>query len=311
MLQSRAMMKKMITAALLVLATLASGCGGDKAPAAHSGTQAPASASPTSRPAPSASATLTASKTPTVYLLGGSSARESVITKASWTAQIKRLGGGTVRTYDLGSLNQSYARDTRLVAAMPPGPALVLIGVTVGRYTGSPADDTAGLATYDPKAALAAAAGGEIQHRYTVSKTPGATRQQTMLPTSKKLTLLNRWMTERYPLFRANYAYNAGMLETLVEECRRRGFHPVLLVLPINLPLIGHAFAAPMARYRADGRVLAARYGIPFVDFVAQVGLANHDFYDLFHLVEPGRIKWQARLSREVVALLDQYGMTK
>ena len=292
-------MKKMITAALLVLATLASGCGGDKAPAAHSGTQAPASA------------TLTASKTPTVYLLGGSSARESVITKASWTAQIKRLGGGTVRTYDLGSLNQSYARDTRLVAAMPPGPALVLIGVTVGRYTGSPADDTAGLATYDPKAALAAAAGGEIQHRYTVSKTPGATRQQTMLPTSKKLSLLNGWMTKCYPLFRANYAYNARMLETLVEACRRRGFHPVLLVLPINLPLIGHAFAAPMARYRADGRALAARNGIPFVDFVAQVGLTNYDFFDLFHLVEPGRIKWQARLSREVVALLDQYGMTK
>jgi hypothetical protein len=308
-LQSRAMMKKMITAALLVLATLASGCGGDKAPAARSGTQAPAS--PTSRPAPSASATLTASKTPTIYLLGGSSARESVISKASWAAQIKRLGGGTVRTYDLGSTNQSYARDTRLVAAMPSGPALVLIGVTVGRYTGSPADDTAGLATYDPKAALAAAAGGEIQHQYTVSKTPGGTRQRTMLPTSKKLTLLNRWVTERYPLFRAHYAYNAAKLAKLVEECRQRGFHPVLLALPVNLPLIGHAFDAPMARHRADGRALAARYGILFVDFVAQVGLTNHDFYDLFHLVEPGRVKWQARLSREVVALLGQYGMTK
>jgi hypothetical protein len=66
-----------------------------------------------------------------------------------------------------------------------------------------------------------------------------------------------------------------------------------------------------MARYRADGRALAARNGIPFIDFVAQVGLTNYDFFDLFHLVEPGRIKWQARLSREAVALLDQYGMTK
>jgi hypothetical protein len=301
----------LIAAALLVLGTLASACGSSKAPATRRSTQAPAPASPTSRPAPTATASLAPSKTPTVYLLGGSSARESVISKAAWAAQIKQFGGGTVRTFDLGSTNQSYARDAHLVAAMPPGPALVLIGMTVGRYTGTAADDTAGLATYDARAALAAAAGGEIVHQYTVSKTKSGTRQRTMLPTSKKLVLRNRWLTERYPLFRANYAYNAGQLAKLIQECQKRGFHPVLLVLPVNLALIGHALDAPMARYRGDGRKLATKYGIPFVDFVAQAGLANHDFYDLFHLVEPGRVKWQARLSHEVVALLGQYTLTK
>jgi hypothetical protein len=299
----------LVTAALLGLGTLASACGSNKAPAARSSTQAPAT--PTSHPAPTATASLTPSKTPTVYLLGGSSARESIISKAAWAAQINQLGGGPVRTFDLGSTNQSYARDARLLAAMPPGPALVFIGLTVGRYTGTAANDTAGLTTYDPKAALADAADGEIVHQYTVSRTKNGTHQRTMLPPTKKLVLLDRWVTERYPLFRANYAYNAGRLEKLIEECQKRGFRPVLLVLPVNLALIGHAFDAPMARYRGDGRKLAAKFGIPFADFVAQVGLANHDFYDLFHLVEPGRVKWQARLSREVVALLGQYAMTK
>jgi hypothetical protein len=148
-------------------------------------------------------------------------------------------------------------------------------------------------------------------HQYTVSKTKNGTRQRTMLPTSKKLVLLSRWLTERYPLFQANYAYNAGQLEMLIRECQKRGFRPVLLVLPVNLALIGHKFDTPMARYRADGGKLATKYGIPFIDFVAQARLTNHDFYDLFHLVEPGRVKWQARLSREVANLLQQYGMTK
>jgi hypothetical protein len=295
-------------AALLVLGTLAAGCG-SKAPAAHKSTKAPG---PTSRPAPTTTASpLKPSKTPTVYLLGGSSARESVVSKASWAAQIKRLGGGTVRVYDLGATNQSYARDAQLVAAMPPGPALVLIGVTIGRYTGSAADDAAGLNGYDAKAALAAAADGEIVHRYTRSKTKNGTIQLTMLPTSKKLVLLSRWLTERYPLFQANDAYNAGRLDKLIQECQKRGFHPALLVLPINLALIGHAFDAPMTRYRADAGKLATKYGIPLIDFVTQARLANHDFYDLFHLVEPGREKWQARLSHEVVGLLRQYGLSE
>ena len=35
------------------------------------------------------------------------------------------------------------------------------------------------------------------------------------------------------------------------------------------------------------------------------------DFYDLFHMVEPGRVKWQLRLSKTVVSLLEHYGMGK
>jgi len=35
----------------------------------------------------------------------------------------------------------------------------------------------------------------------------------------------------------------------------------------------------------------------------------SSDFADLFHLVEPGRVKWQLRLSKTVVSLLARYGM--
>ena len=92
-----------------------------------------------------------------------------------------------------------------------------------------------------------------------------------------------------------------------MRRCKRRGFRPVLMELPVDLEMAGGMLSRVRARYRADCRRLAARYDIPFLDFVAKVGLLNTEFYDLFHLVEPGRIKWQERLTTEIVPLLREY----
>jgi hypothetical protein len=42
--------------------------------------------------------------------------------------------------------------------------------------------------------------------------------------------------------------------------------------------------------------------------FVAAADLRDGDFYDLWHLVEPGRAKWQALLSARTATLLLRYG---
>ena len=209
------------------------------------------------------------------------------------SAQIERAGGPAVRVLDLGASNQSYSSDAALVGAMPAGPGLVLIGVNQGRYTGSPKEPDAAAA-----ARVALDGAGEVKHRYSVS---------AILSDDKKTALAARWAAEREPLFEKYYAANASELELLVRLCKRRGFRPVLMELPVDLEMAGGMLSRVRARYRADCRRLAARYDIPFLDFVVKVGLLNTEFYDLFHLVEPGRVKWQERLTTEIVPLLREY----
>ena len=234
-------------------------------------------------------------KVPVVYLLGGSAARECTISDASWAAQVKRLGGKSVLTYDIGSSDQTYAQDiSPLVAGMPDVKAgsIVLIGLNLGRYTSGP-----------PKPATAsgaAAARTYVQHHYSVKH---------ILTVAQKKAWVQHWLSARYPLFKKHFDYNATILERLVRACQLKGLHPVLLELPRNDQIIGHAFDKPRAKYVADCRKLAKDYAIPYVDFVAKAHLVNGDFYDVNHLVEPGRVKWQKRLSQQVVQLLKQYGM--
>ena len=126
---------------------------------------------------------------------------------------------------------------------------------------------------------------------------------------AQKKAWVQHWLSARYPLFKKHFDYNATILERLVRACQLKGLHPVLLELPRNDQIIGHAFDKPRAKYVADCRKLAKDYAIPYVDFVAKAHLVNGDFYDVNHLVEPGRVKWQKRLSQQVVKLLKQYGM--
>jgi len=277
-----------LLAAALLLAISVSACGGGAAP--------PASPQPSPTLATSVTPSPTGSAPPAVYILGGSSARESIVGNANLATQIESAGGPAVRVLDLGASNQSYADDAALVKAMPAGPALVLIGVNQGRYTGSPTAPGGGSA-----AARAVLAGsGEVKHRYSA---------KAILSDEKKTVLAARWAAEREPLFEKNYAANESALERLVRLCQRRGFRPVLMELPVDLEIAGDTLGGVRARFRAGSRRLATRYDIPFLDFVADAGLRNEEFYDLFHLVEPGRIKWQKRLTTEVVPLLREYGI--
>jgi len=43
---------------------------------------------------------------------------------------------------------------------------------------------------------------------------------------------------------------------------------------------------------------------VPWVSFVDRLPLGDRDFYDLWHLVEPGRSLWQEELARVAVRLL-------
>ena len=227
---------------------------------------------------------------PIVYLLGGSSAREALTTEPGWRAQIAALGGGAVRAYNFGSASQSYAQGIKVVERTPDVPTMVLIGVNVGRYTPPYPDD----------AAAAAAPGGRTyydSHRFHVGD---------QLDDSTKQAMVAKWVRERYPVFKDRFSHHAALLRRLVEACQARGFLPVIVELPVNLPIVGHSWDAPRHKYQAACRAVAKEYGIGYVDFLGDAHLMSSDFVDLAHLVEPGRAKYQRRLSYLVVNRMRQ-----
>ena len=231
---------------------------------------------------------------PLVLMIGSSIVRESTISDASWAAQVHQRGGPQVTAYDLGSSNQSFAQDVKLVGYLPSAPTIVFIGVDVVRFVSAPANPVVTLPAPQPVPA------GYDPHRYSSAR---------ILPDSQKRSLVTSWMTSRFPVFSKNYAYNLGQLNKLIEACRARGLHPVLLDTPRNTAVIGPGFDKAVGRYRASCRQLAAKYGIPFVDMVAAARFTSTDFYDLWHAVQPGRAKWQLLLSDQTVQLLQRYGM--
>jgi len=274
---------------------VAAGCGGETPP----GASPSASVTPASPPSPASSSVspdgdrADATVEPVVYLLGGSAARECIESNDAFAAAIHAAGGPEVLAVDLGATNQSYTADRRLVRGMPEG-ALVVIGVSLGRYTTPPPKTLAGK-PLDAEARAALAGETDIRHRYS---------ERRIQTDERKGELLDTWLAERYELYRRNYEANHEELERLVRDCRDHGLRVALLELPLNLEFVGDRLDAPRATYRKGCRRLAATSGAPFLSFVEQVGLVNTDFYDLVHLVEPGREKWQARLAEEVARLL-------
>jgi len=231
---------------------------------------------------------------PLVVMFGTSTTRESTITDASWSKAIGRAAGMTVTAYNLGSTNQTFTQDRKLVDHLPDHPTIVFIGIDVVRFVAAPSDAAVTLPAPAPPPA------SYDQHRYSTRR---------ILSAAKKQALVRDWVKRRYPVFLKNYTHNLAELTLLIEVCQQRGLHPVLLEAPRNTAAIKTAFNRAVRKYRASCRGLAAHYGIPYIDFVGACRLRNRDFYDVWHAVEPGRRKWQPRLSTHTVRLLRSYGM--
>ena len=233
-------------------------------------------------------------KVPLLILSGGSVARESTVGDEDWAAQVQRRGGPEVVAYNISSQNRTFYEEVALVKALPQVPTIVYIGVNLERFT-SPYQS--GVISLTPEPAKSA---NYRPHTHTQSK---------ILTLAQKRARVSYWITKRYPVFKNRYAYNLRQLERLVRVCKSRGLRPVILELPRNMAVIGHTFDAPLQKYHRGCYAIAREYSIPYVAFVRAANLANRDFYDLGHLVEPGRVKFQRLLSDKTIALLKRYGM--
>lgn len=233
---------------------------------------------------------------PLVVLLGGSAARESTTRDqgpGSWAADVAAAGGGDVYTYNLGTRMQSFEKSLEIVKYLPRA-TLVFIGVNLGRFAQRQGD---------PRIRLPQTLPGDsyLQHTYTF---------RDIHTDASKAILVQRWLGQSYTHFKERYVYNARRLTELVEECKQRGLHPVLLDLPRNLDVIGHVLDKPLARMTTTCMRIAAAQHVPWVSFVAKAHIPSSGFYDQWHMVEPGQTLWQKYLSAATVQMLAAYPQT-
>ncbi len=283
-------------------------------------------------------------KEPSVYLLGGSSARESVVSGPSLAADIRSEGGPKVVAWDLGSMNQNFAQSLAVADNVPATSTYLLIGVGLGRFTS------------DRGASLKQAEGRELllespflqryvartygKYKYTRTILAGVFAQLTSkvelqggellagtIPrrtygqhrynlrgihtVAQKERMVEEWNTRRYPKFLRNLRFHLDMLDQLLTRAQQRGLHVALVELPLDREIVGDQFDYAIRQYRGPIEAMAAEHGVPYLDFNDDLHMKDGDFHDLVHLVEPGRVVWQRRLAREVVRVMssaDQRG---
>ena len=276
---------------------------------------------------------------PSLLLLGGSSARESIVSGASLAADVKREGGPDVAAWDLGSINQNFAQSLAVADNVPATPTYLLIGVGLGRFT---SDRGASLKQVEGRELLLESrflqryvASTYGKYRYTTTILPGVFAQLTSkvqeqggqllsgkLPRSaygqhrynlrsnhtvaEKERMVRVWNKRRYPRFQRHLRFHLDMLEQLLLRSQQRGLHAVLVELPFNRELVGDRFDYAIAEYQAPIEDLAAEYRVPYLDFNRDLSIPDGDFHDLSHLAEPGRVIWQRRLAREVVTIMGE-----
>lgn len=272
---------------------------------------------------------------PAVYLLGGSTAREALLSGPSLAADVSRLGGPQVAAWNLGSSNQHFSESLAIVDNVPRDSSTwVIVGISPGRFMASPADSEGqvvgfsvltgsrhlqqyvsteygryttavtilpGILTYlGDVLAANASAGRPVQRQYDGFK---YTLARSYTPAQKD-SMVATWFERAYPRFRSNLDYNLAMLEQVVECAQARGLRIVLLDLPLNHRALDGRFDGIVAAYQTPVRALARDRGVPYVELDRAYPLPSSDFHDLMHLVEPGRARWQGRLAGELVRLM-------
>ncbi len=274
----------------------------------------------------------------TVYLFGGSGTMECFVSEASLAAAIERDAGEPIQVVSLAAHQESMAMTLVLVDNLPPGPATLAIGLAPIRVTGKPERDAQLLSGHtllvrSPRLASVApryfgqeapvtgalpglfdyvgsyfrerAAGKTVWGSRLIYEThyyPVGAKGHTQLGKRHNVLFV---LEKDVRLYRKYADYNFAMLEEVLALARERGFSVVLYDQPLNGSAAGPDWAGVVPAYRERATRLAARYDVPYLHIERGVDLTDHDFADLFHLLAPGRAKWQPEMARQLAAALE------
>ena len=240
---------------------------------------------------------------PFIYYLGDSIARESTISDASWTSQLRKLAVKAGRApgavaYSVAGHNQTFGQDETIVSELPATPVgrpagIVLIGVGISRFIGPPTPK-------DP-----ASVGPVPEHPpYFSAWDHHLYDDRPLLPVERKHELVPRWMDRRWKGFQQNQRANFAAIERIIKACRAKGLRPVLIDMPLDLEIVGNGLYQPRSAIHAGCNRLARKYDLTYLHLQPALKLPNTAFWDIHHLVRSGYTRWQTRLSQKLVPLL-------
>jgi hypothetical protein len=75
-----------------------------------------------------------------IYIIGGSAARESLISESSFAQAVHRASGVPVQTYVLSNYDQTFGQSLAIVDNLPPGKGIVVLAVNNNRFHFGPSD---------------------------------------------------------------------------------------------------------------------------------------------------------------------------
>jgi hypothetical protein len=278
---------------------------------------------------------------PSVYLLGGSMGRETTVSDASLARRVRQAGGPRIAAFNVCSIMQNYGESLAITDNVPDTPTLLIVGVNPGRFTRPPEEserqaggrelllDSPFLRDYVNQATpfyrdhytilpgvFGFLASYAEYHKNELLKGHVPTRtyrqhrydDRPRRSEEKKREMVRRWNTRRAPLFRKYLDYNLAMLGQLLERARQRGVDVILMELPFNWDVIGTDLDWVVAAYQPKVQALADTYGVAYIDFTRELPLTTADYWDLMHLLKPGREIWEQRLAEEIAAFFARKG---
>ena len=229
--------------------------------------------------------------------LGGSAARECTVSDADWAAQVDRRGGPEVVDLQHRLAQPDLLRGRRPGEGLPRGPDHRLHRRQHGplhlavHHQGRPAH----------------ARPGEVrqlhsQHHYSQARilTPGAEEGPHPRLARRGATRSSRPATPTtWDSSSASSAPASGAAST-----------PSCSTCRATWPSSVTPSTGPIERYHRGCKALATRVRRAVRQLRRRgASLVNRDFFDLAHLVEPGRVKFQRLLSDKTVRLLERYDM--
>lgn len=269
---------------------------------------------------------------PTVYLTGGSATMECFLSEESLGYDVSRAVGEEFRAVSLAAHSQSFAESLALVENLPEGEALVAVGLAPMRFTNGPADD-AGLLAGEPfflrsrsvRRLLEAEAAstppvdlvfpgvlrfikGYVRERRTddiplwaeIAYEEHYVTDGPLRTDAEKREMATNDMRADAATYAAYADYNFAVLEELVRLAQERGFVVAFFDQPLNEHVLGASWKGVVPSYRRRAHEIAAQYGVAYLDVAQKVALEDTDFVDVYHLVTPGRLKWQPEFARQL-----------
>jgi len=267
----------------------------------------------------------------TVYLFGGSGTIESFVTQKALAAAIAKAGGGDVNVISLAAHQQTLAQTLAIIDNLPPGKGVLLIGLAPSRLSPSPKQDVgllSGRPIIAPSPWLAKLApklygksaphggvipgifdylGSYLRQRAATGPfwglsipyaihyyPPGA---KGALPLAKRQNIFKVLRRDR-KAYRANADYNFAVLRQIVLLGKERGYQVVLYDQPLNFSAGGPTWGGVLPAYQKRAEAMAKQLGVPYIHIERGADLSDADFADLYHLLQSGRLKWQAELAR-------------